>query len=317
MQRKAVRLVIRWLAGIVGVGLLIFLGLAWSVFSIGDDVHGCLANCAPVAQTHPSTFKVVTLNLYHGYPRFKNVRGRLDLVAQQLREVGPDFVLLQEVPWRSDVGWAAEYLGERTGLNFVYVRGNGNRHSIRFEEGLAILSRYPLTGQQFTELVPRNWIFEHRIALAITAQTPAGPIQLVTTHLTWDRTNNNNAKQAASLEAFIGTLPPLPTILAGDFNAHEDSPQIRKLNETWVDAFRHVHKRTRSPTCCLYPRDLDKRDAGTPFARVDYVFLGGQTPKSWEILDARLIFDRAFKTRNGYQWASNHIGVLVEASLAD
>lgn len=317
MKRRKGRLIVRCLVGVVAFGLLVFLGLACSVSSPGDVVRGCFVQCAPVAGAHASAFKVITLNLYHGFPRFRNVRSRLDLIAKQLNEVYPDFVLLQEVPWLSDVGWAAEYLSERTKLNFVYLRGNGNLHTIRFEEGLAIFSRYPLSEQRFTELSPRNGLFEHRIALAVTAQTPVGPIQLITTHLAWDRTNTINAGQTASLEAFLAELPPHPSILAGDFNAREDSPQIRKLTQSWVDAFRYVHKHTRSATCCLSPTDLDKPDPGRLFARVDYVFLKDHEAKSWEILDAKPIFDRAFKTKNGYQWASNHIGVLVEANLVE
>ncbi len=239
MKHRKCRLIVRCLAGMVAFGLLVILGLVWSVSSPGDVVRGCFAQCAPVAEQHASAFKVITLNFYHGFPRFKNVRGRLDLVAKQLNELGPDFVLLQEVPWRSDVGWAAEYLSERAKFNFVYLRGNGNRHTIRFEEGLAILSRYPLIQHRFTELLPRNGVFEHRIALAVTAQTPMGPILLITTHLAWDRTNTINAGQIASLEAFLAELPPHPSILAGDFNAREDSPQIRKLKQSWIDAFRY------------------------------------------------------------------------------
>ena len=315
-MKKRGRLILRCLATVVVGAFFALLGLAWSVSSIGKHVHSCLDQCASSSvDTGGAGFKVISLNLFHGYPRFENVRGRLDLVAQRLRGEQPDFVLLQEVPWRSDVGWAAEYLSERTALNYVYLRGNGNRRSIRFEEGLAILSRHPLHDHHFTELKPRDWVLEHRIALAVTAHTPAGPVQLVTAHLTRLNTRNN-AKQAASLEAFIAGLAPHPTILAGDFNALEDSPQIREISKTWTDAFRHVHKRTRAATCCLSPSGLKERNASTFFARVDYIFLKDQGARRWRVDDARLIFDRAFQTQDGYQWVSNHLGVLAEVALA-
>ena len=316
-RRRPGRFVLLCITGIVGLGLLISLGLAWSVSSIGNHVRSCLTGCAPVSESHAAPLKIITLNLYHGFPLFRNVRGRLDLVAQQLQEVGPDFVLLQEVPWRSDVGWGAEYLASNVGLNFVYLRGNGNSRSIRFEEGLAILSRYPLRDPRFTELSPRNGIFEHRIALAVIAETPSGAIQLVTAHLPWDETNHINAGQVASLEGFIAELELQPTILAGDFNAHEEAPQIQKLAEHWVDAYRYIHKQAKSPTCCLRPKNLQKAKAGKHFARVDYVFLRGDGQMRWVTLDARPIFDRPFKTLDGHQWASNHVGVLVQANLVN
>ena len=314
-MRRNSRLIAHSLAGAVVFGLLVVLVLACSVSTPGDVVRGCFAQCAPNAGERSSAFKIITLNIYHGFPWFRNVRGRLNLIAKQLNEVDPDFVLLQEVPWLSDVGWASEYLSDRAKLNYAYLRGNGNMQTIRFEEGLAILSRYPLTEERFTELSPRNGVFEHRIALAVTAQTPVGPIRLVTTHLAWDWTNSVNAGQTASLEAFLAGLPSHPTILAGDFNAREDSPQIKKLTQSWVDAFRYINKHSFSATCCLSPGDLDKPDPGRPFARVDYVFLRDHESMRWEILNARPIFDKAFKTKDGFQWASNHVGVLVVADL--
>ena len=60
----------------------------------------------------------------------------------------------------------------------------------------------------------------------------------------------------------------------------------------------------------LFGRDseLKVRGQGYSFLRVDYVFLRDQSEKRWVTLDAKPIFDRPFKTLDGYQWASNHIG---------
>ena len=309
------RYLLYWVTGIVGSGLLICAGIAWSISTIGKEVRSCLEGCSSPATLDSTPFTFLTFNLYHGFPIFKNVKERIELTAQHLRDLDPDFALLQEVPWRSDVGWAADYLAHEVGLNFVYLRGNGNSRTLRFEEGLAILSRYPLRDPRFTELSPRNGIFEHRIALAVIAETPSGPIQLVTVHLPWDRTNRINAGQMVSLETFIAELEPHPTILAGDFNAQEETPQIKRLAKQWLDAFRHINQEKIIPTCCLRPENLHKANAGQHFSRVDYVFLRGNGKQQWVTLDAKTIFDRPFKTLKGYRWASNHVGVLVEADL--
>jgi len=76
----------------------------------------------------------------------------LDLIAQEIRRQDADIVCLQEVPWAPHIGSAAQYLAARTGLNHVYFRANGNRWTILFEEGEAILSRYPLRDVTFEEL---------------------------------------------------------------------------------------------------------------------------------------------------------------------
>ena len=98
-MKKRGRLILRCLATVVVGAFFALLGLAWSVSSIGKHVHSCLDQCASSSvDTGGAGFKVISLNLFHGYPRFENVRGRLDLVAQRLRGEQPDFVLLQEVP---------------------------------------------------------------------------------------------------------------------------------------------------------------------------------------------------------------------------
>ena len=313
---KVKRGLFRCVSCLIGLGLLTCVGLAWSVSAIGNEVRSCLTECSRAVTVSSKPFKFFTLNIYHGFPLFKNdVKERVDLIAHQLREMSPDFAFLQEVPWRRNIGLVAEYLARKAGYNFVYLRGNGNSRTVSFEEGLAILSRYPLRDPRFTELSPRNGFIENRIALAVIAETSSGPIQLVTAHLPWDETNRINAGQMVSLEAFIQELEPQPTILAGDFNAREESHQIQKLSEHWVDAFRLIHKQGQGPTCCLQPENLDKANAGQYFDRVDYVFLKDNGNDQWVTREASRIFDHPFRTLKGYQWATNHAGVLIEANL--
>lgn len=292
--------------------IIVFLLLAREYASrVGEELYSCLSGCAKEITVDDQAIRLVTLNLYHGYPDFQNLLDRLDLVATRLDRLQADIVFLQEVPWRKETGPGAEYLGRKAGFNYVYIRANGNFPLIRFEEGLAVLSRYPLSDPEFTELLPQPGFFEHRVLLKVSVDTHAGPVTLVTTHLARRRDEQSNAAQASTLEAYVNSITPGPVIVAGDFNALETSPQIQRLAATWRDAYREFNPGNAGYTCCLSRNALDQADAGTPFVRLDYIFLGPGR-KSWEIINASTVFDQPEKNRGVSQWASNHIGVMVD-----
>ena len=299
------------------ITLFLTLALAYgkdSVSSVGDEIIGCLVDCSTFVTDTDVSLRVISLNLYHGYPEFRNLGERLQLVTDQIRKSDADIVFLQEVPWHGKVGLAAESLAASLGFNFVYVRANGNYSTIRFEEGLAILSRFPLHSPVHTEIRPKSAGFENRAALGVTVDVNGNKINLVTTHLTRRKNLELNAAQAQSLMEFVESLGTRPAIVAGDFNADETSPQIRALNEEWMDAYRIANPGIHGPTCCLRRDRLDQEDPGQPRVRVDYVFLV-PNGSDWLVERAEQIFNLPRKDDNGFIWASNHIGVLVDTLL--
>jgi endonuclease/exonuclease/phosphatase family metal-dependent hydrolase len=78
--------------------------------------------------------------MLHGFPTFHRLGERLELIVDEARRLDADVVLLQEVPWTPAMGGVAEALAARLAMNHVYLRANGNRGAILFEEGEAILS---------------------------------------------------------------------------------------------------------------------------------------------------------------------------------
>jgi endonuclease/exonuclease/phosphatase family metal-dependent hydrolase len=216
----------RWIYFLLAALLLLIVAWLFNVSRPGRRVEGCPEGCAAVAPRTSGPLRVLSLNMLHGFPRFDHLDDRLDLIAAEIQRLDPDIVCLQEVPWHW--GSAAQDLAERTGLNHLYMRANGNRWAILFEEGEAILSRYPLRDATATGLAPRAGLFEHRVALQATAVTPWGDLRVVSTHLTHGDPAVNET-QAASLIAFVNasdTGAP-PAVVAGDFNAREDSAQIQ------------------------------------------------------------------------------------------
>jgi len=256
----------------------------------------------------------MSLNMLHGFPRFEHLTQRLDLIAEEIRRHQPDIVCLQEVPWTPHLGDAAEYLGERTGLNHVYLRANGNRWAILFEEGEAILSRYPLLDVAFQELLPRAGFLEHRVVLAATADTPWGQVRVFVTHLTNGEPEVNRA-QAESLMRFVTTRAEGIGIITGDFNATEESAQIKAITTQVVDSYRAVHPDDPGFTCCI--DDLASSFAEPLEERIDYVFLLAEPQGGANVVSCHRVLDQPFQISGRWQRASDHLGLLAAIAIQE
>jgi endonuclease/exonuclease/phosphatase family metal-dependent hydrolase len=287
---------------IVGVIALIWL---LNVSRPGGSVEGCPQGCAQGAAMPDGTLRVASLNMLHGFPDFDHLPERLEIIANEITRLQADIVLLQEVPGTMRHGNAAQYLAERTGMNYLYLRANGNRWAIFFEEGEAILSRFPLQQATGVVLQPRAGFFENRVALSAIAVTPFGELRLVSTHLTNGKAEVNRA-QVEYLKKMTSSPAGQLTIIAGDFNARDDAPQIQGTG--WVDSFRAANPTLPGYTCCV--RDLTQPPGTALSKRIDYIFLIPGSLEA-EILSSQLAFEQPVKTQAGWLWASDHIGLLT------
>jgi endonuclease/exonuclease/phosphatase family metal-dependent hydrolase len=300
---------------LAALGLLL-VGVGWVLAASrpGQRVEGCPEGCAAAETRREGPLRVLSFNVLHDFPRFRHLTARLAHIAAAIRELDPDVICLQEVPWRW--GSAAQRLAEELGLNYVYARANGNRWAILFEEGEAILSRYPLRESDCLELEPRADFFQRRVVLRATADTPWGPLRLFATHLTHDNPAANRG-QAASLAEFVARSGGGPAVVAGDFNAEEEAPQIQALG--WVDTYRRVHPDDPGYTCCV--DDLTGGPDQVLTKRIDYLFFvpgasqGDTSANRARVVSSRRVLDGPFRTAGGWLWPSDHVGVLSEIEL--
>jgi len=266
----------------------------------------CLGGCANRTPRNDGRLNILSLNVLHDFPRFDSLSQRLDLVAQEIHRLDADIVLLQEVPWTGGIGYGVECIANQVGMNYVYLRANGNHNAIRFEEGEAILSVYPLHSVTFTELKPQASYFQHRIVLHAVVSTPGGDLNLFDTHLSGG--SDVGPGQVAALSAFMeGNASP--AILTGDFNALDSSPQIISLRKTWVDSYRAFH-----PNDLGYTGSVDDLHAGPdePLEkRIDYIFVSPDL----HLLDSGQFADHPFAVDNGWLWISDHIGLWAAIEL--
>ena len=169
--------------------------------------------------------RVVTWNLWW---RLGDWKARAGAIADTLEELCPDLVCLQEV-WQEGQENQAALLGERLGMEHAFVsdRGAGG-----VDQGVALLSRWPLTDVESRALPVPAGLDDRNIALRAVVQGPRGSILLTTTHLIpYPTRSAARDQQVRALVEFVAERqrqPPM-IIVAGDFNAPPDSDEIRLL----------------------------------------------------------------------------------------
>jgi endonuclease/exonuclease/phosphatase family metal-dependent hydrolase len=223
---------------------------------------------------------VLSANLWHDWPRQHRWTERLEAVARLVEAEGVDVLLLQEVA-RTRSMHSDRWLADRLGMSLAYARANGDADAIGFEEGLAVLSRFPLGDIHLTQLSSSRNPLVRRVALGAEATTPRGPVLCVSVHL--GLRHDPNAAQLRTLRAWVAEVSgDVLAIVGGDFNAPEDRAEIMQSRTSWMDAFRQAHPDAVTSTHL----------ARTPWGRrrgprtLDYVFVQQPAIGRWRVTAA-------------------------------
>lgn len=222
---------------------------------------------------------ILSANLWHDWPRFRHQEKRLEQLAQLVEREGVDILLLQEVS-RTPYLKVDRWLSQRLKMTSVYSRANGRAAAIGFEEGVAILSHFPLAAACLQQLDGRQNSLVSRLALSADALTPDGRIALFSVHL--GLLPHHNVRQLKQLLSWVSILAhDRPALIGGDFNAGENSSQIRQAQQVWLDTYRHLHPQAEGNTHELrawgkFP--LSRR-------RLDYIFFKSHEA-NWQIAEA-------------------------------
>lgn len=288
----------RWLLNLPGPAALH--SFVHSTLAIGSPPQYYSHRLLPDTLLDNRTFgiRVLSNNLWHDWPRFRNLQGRMAVFANLVEKERADIVLVQEVA-RTPFFKADEWLSERLGMAYVYSRANGDLETTGFEEGLAIYSRFPLVNPTLNQLYSSGFpLITRRLALGATAKTPWGELFLVSTHLGHGR--KMNARQFDRLHQWVeDTRVSHPAIIGGDFNIGEDSPQIRQAQRRWQDVFRIMNPDAKGMTFEI------SLPWGGPLmrSRLDYLFLRGDK-RSWQVVESQIVP----QTNSSY---SDHLGVCA------
>lgn len=278
-----------------------------------------------MAAESPTVIRALTLNLWGEQGPHER---RMQLVEQHIRRLGPDVIALQEVRQIPDkLPNTAETLARALGMNHTFAAatewGGG-------QEGLAILSRFPIAQQAHAEL-PHATPDERRVLLWATLVTEKGPIVAATTHLNYrmshgtQREDQIEATDRLLREALTAAAPPpLTSLLMGDFNATPDSDEIRFLLGL------HSLKGRRTYYQDAFTVHSDRgRDAGYTWSRrnpyvqrlrflptdrrIDYIFVGQASRDGRGLVHhCRVVLDEG--DSDGV-FPSDHFGLLAEVQI--
>ena len=233
--------------------------------------------------------RILTFNIYHGATM--NGGYNLDLIANVIKSADPDFVLLQEVDYKTNRSKKMDIttvLGYKTKMLPLFARA---MYYDGGEYGEAVLSKYSFIKTR-NVLLPNTEGHEPRAAVEITVEIkPGDTVSVIGTHLDHTGDNTNRIMQVNKIiESF--SRNKYPTILAGDFNAQPGSVTIEKVKQYWNPSFGEIP----APT---FPSD-------NPRKKIDYVFY---SPKNkWKVFKTKVIRDSV---------ASDHCAYLVELGLLE
>jgi len=183
--------------------------------------------------------RVATLNLWG---HFADWPGRRDLLAAGLPGLDVDVYLLQEVVRGDGRGDQLLELAERLGYEWTARAIAESRPHETEEEGVAILTRFPLLETAVWPLPPSR---PPRQRLEATLAGPQGRIRLITLHAAVSAYDGRD-EQLAALAGLEGS----PLLLGGDFNA--EPSLVRPL---LAHAFLDTLDWDESPT---WPVDADE-----------------------------------------------------------
>jgi endonuclease/exonuclease/phosphatase family metal-dependent hydrolase len=256
--------------------------LARKVRAVAEPVGRLSVQVLPgsTLRSENETITIVSANLWHDWPKHRQLGQRLESFAGMVKAENADVVLLQEVSHRADFHvdhWLSEYLG----MAYAYSRANGDEAGIGFEEGLAVLSRFPIQSLYLQQLGPSSNPFVHRLAMGAKVQSPWGPFAAISVHLGLLRRQNSH--QLTHLVTWLNSIMGgLPAVIGGDFNTHENSTRMTQMRSTWLDTFRLMHPHADGTTHELH------NPWGTVIkrSRLDYIFLRPGKAK-WKVLETK------------------------------
>lgn len=290
-------------------------------------ILGLALMASPAEGEAPGALRVVTFNLLHGGPSSglwgddHHLDARLDLVVRELGEVDPDIVGLQESSINGRRHVAAR-LAAQLGLHWAHASATRRISGIgvldrllvwamNFEEGPAVLARWPISETEVFDLPRCVKFYDPRVVLRAAVETPHGRLQVFSTHLSHDPCQARRLGEIVRAHA-----GPLPALVMGDFNASASTQWIQDLvrEGALIDAYRAANPDAAGPTVWQRP------DAPSPTVtrRVDFIFVQPGTALPARVRSSEVVLATPGRLANGVTlWPSDHYGVLAELALGE
>ena len=194
----------------------------------------------------PGRVRVLTWNVWWRFG--PDWRGRQPALLHHLRAADPDVIALQEC-WGTDSTTQAHEFAAELGMHAAFVAPSlppppeppETEDQAGVAVGIGLLSRWPLAEVRAVALPAQHRDPSPVSAVAVVAH-PAGPLHVVATCLEWEPAYGDDriaqTQAVADLATSRSVDGPLPVVLCGDLNAAPDSPVLRPVHASLVDAWR-------------------------------------------------------------------------------
>lgn len=259
------------------------------------------------------SLKLVTWNLWG---RAKGWEARQPVIDAALAGLQPDIVAIQET-WHDGGRWPqAERLAALLGCHMAAATPAPR---VSGDYGLAVLSRWPISGHRVHPLPVADNPPDERIALDADIVTPVGILPVCTVHLSWPLDQSHIRQDQVRVLAALASRDQsgrLPRVLCGDFNADPASDEIRMLTGlgrvpvpgiVFQDAWQAGGD--GSPGYTWTHRNPAAAEGRFGNSRLDYVLV--RWAGRGAVIRARVIDGCGL----GGIWASDHLAVLAELDL--
>ena len=258
------------------------------------------------------------------YRPLDHIQPRLEKLAEGIRKLEPDIVVLQELfHYRFQ-----KQFYDRLADIYPHAAGFARRGpKLRLGNELITLSKYPLANSRFIrfrETALEESLFTNKGIYTMDIDIPAaGLFHLTNFHMTagglWNHPEDNNMEKirASQIDQLIESVPDnIPAILAGDLNSGPSSSPgnyARMLSAGFIDTFVEAGAEGMSwdPSNPLVAHHSENH---LPPQRVDHVFINPAAQDRIQPETARIVLDnRCVTLANGLEIpVSDHYGVLVE-----
>lgn len=248
--------------------------------------------------------EVATLNLFNRSGQWGH---RAPLVINQLEQLAPDVIGLQEVDLVLDQGmWVARQINKRMAERPHYrIKHATNPDTRASFHSIATLSSLPFESHEILDLMS----FE-RVAQRMILRCGGTPFYFVNTHL--HHPPEAQQERVEQLERMLAWLDRdgagAPTVILGDFNAYAEPPEpaVKLMKSRFRSAHEAVHGREPEKTWTTPVNTYDDSPHGT----LDYIFV----TEHWTVRDAGLAFDRPDPLDPNI-YPSDHLGLYAVLEL--
>ena len=280
----------------------------------------------------PNEYLVLTVNL-HTYQE-ANQKEKFVLIADVIGKMGVDFVAFQECAQNKTTPVTtgiirgdnmalliSDRVKEKYSTDYNFVWNWAHYGWTVWEEGIAILSKYPLvnTDERYISTYTGTADISSRKVIFGSYQTPNGLFNLFSAHTYWrltetDEEQNNQIKKIKSMATEKGsTIYSTPTMICGDFNGNPTSDypwsegyNTMMKNNEYTDTFLDIY-----PNANNKPAQSNYNTVGGDFpGRIDYIFMKNNS--HLRVIDSQILF-----TKDVVGLVSDHFGVLTKVAFVE